>query len=72
VVEEELDKETQVLAVDLVRVAVHLEDGQVVLKSIFCIFNDFGIVRTYQLLLLYCYCFLVCFLSQHFSEPELQ
>ena len=30
VVEEELGEETQVLAVDLVGVAVHLEDGQVV------------------------------------------
>ena len=31
VVQEELDEQTEVLAVDLVRVAVHLEDAEVVL-----------------------------------------
>jgi len=32
VVEEELDQEAQVLAVDLVGVAVHLEDGKLALE----------------------------------------
>ena len=33
VVEEQLDEETQVLAIDLVRVSVNLEYGQVILKQ---------------------------------------
>ncbi len=44
VVQEELDEQTEVLTVDLVRVAIHLKDGEVLLKIKFSLEHHQGLI----------------------------